>query len=582
MNNILVQLFNKKKEHIEDISVSSPAEISYTKTFLELLRENGYFSNEMLCGTQGKCGRCKIQFLDLVPELSSAEKRTLSAAEQETGFRLACMHTLFSAQIMVPVKKNFSFIIESREKTASQDDVSLVIDFGTSIVHFLVVQNKTILLEGKAINPQSIYGSDVISRLSFVEKNAENYHILYEHTMRFLMELEEKVYKECGLQIAERVFSANSVLVAFLLQENLLGFTQAPYTLTFQSAKDYSFLYKGQSVFSPCYIPPCFSAFVGADIASGLAFLFDEYAEKESFIFLDMGTNGEFVLKNKNEFLITSVPLGPALEGAGLIAGALAECGVITRFSLSPKGIVAHRLGENIGENLENNNFMAKNYLENNPIKNDVIENAEKENRAIKNKEIGNKNTTKNYTAQKNISATGYISLLAILSRLQVINTEGHFVQDANNSSPLVQNIIKKISYTEGARLELEENLYLYAQDIEEFLKVKAAINVAFSKLCKHAELTADKITSFFLAGALGEHVDIEDLLTLGFLPPVAKEKIHKIGNSSLKGAYCIATKKDIREKIENFPIYPVELRLTEDKDFLSDYITRMQLYYVP
>ena len=177
------------------------------------------------------------------------------------------------------------------------------------------------------------------------------------------------------------------------------------------------------------------------------------------------------------------------------------------------------------------------------------------------------------------MTGTGYLSLTAILLRHGVLDESGRFGQ---GNTPLATKLAAKLTtIADEPSFAIAEELYLPASDIEEILKVKAAFNLAMSALLKKAGFGPSKLAAIHIAGALGEHVSLDDLETIGFLPPGCKERTTKAGNTSLRGTELILTNTGARTFAETLPNTITALDLAADTTFGTQYLERMRFTYV-
>jgi uncharacterized 2Fe-2S/4Fe-4S cluster protein (DUF4445 family) len=275
----------------------------------------------------------------------------------------------------------------------------------------------------------------------------------------------------------------------------------------------------------PAYIPPLLGPFIGGDISAGLCWILKTRPLKYPFLFCDLGTNGELVLGLRpGRFLATSVALGPALEGVGLTLGAPAGAGVISGFTTGGEGIVPEGGSEGA-----------------------------------------------------RISGTGYLSLLASLHRLGIIDEQGAF---RSGATPLAMRIMQGHDPVRN-RLELPGGPFLLAADVEELLKVKAAFNAGTAALLDVAGVTVRGISSIVLAGSLGEHARTGDLLELGFLPGHAGPKVFKAGNTALEGAALLLEDSSARSMAEELRQQVSIIELTADAGFQDRFLRSMRFTHV-
>lgn len=288
--------------------------------------------------------------------------------------------------------------------------------------------------------------------------------------------------------------SANSTMISLLLDVPLDGLAYAPYRLPWAGGETVHV----DPALPPAYVPPLLGPFIGADISAGLAWI-TSLKPRYPYVLADLGTNGEFVLAlDAGRYLACSVPMGPAIEGVGLCCGAPAGPDVLSRAELGPGGV--RWAGQGLA----------------------------------------------------GISGTGYVSLLALMRRLAVIGKEGHFQAGA---MPLARKVGERVrEHALGRVFALEGEVFVAERDIEEFLKAKAGVNVGLRTLLERAGLAEGDVEAVYLAGALGEYAQTDDLVTLGFLPEAWRDRIHVAGNTSLAGTLLALGDEGVRGWLRALP----------------------------
>ena len=157
------------------------------------------------------------------------------------------------------------------------------------------------------------------------------------------------------------------------------------------------------------------------------------------------------------------------------------------------------------------------------------------------------------------------------------MDAEGHFTPDAA-AMPLARRLARDLTRRHGHPcLRLPYGLYLTAQDVEELLKVKAAFSLALHSLLAAASLPPAGLACLCLAGALGEHVPVEHLERLGFVPQGLGARIRAVGNASLDGAVllarCPGQREDLARRCAGAQVIP----LAEAPDFHQQYLRHMR-----
>ena len=230
----------------------------------------------------------------------------------------------------------------------------------------------------------------------------------------------------------------------------------------------------------PLYVPPLPAPFVGGDVSAGLAALLEADVPRP-FVLADLGTNGELALVTETgQLWLTSVPLGPALEGIGPECGQLAGPGVVTGFTLTPLGLAA-QFYESASPDAENAADAARHHAAQGavcPCPACQSANAGQNPEGLAAGSAAGAGVGSAGAVARGISATGYLSLLALLLRAGALRTDGQFV--ANPAMPLARKLAAGLEQPNlageppssgqprsGARLRLPHGLWLAAADVD-------------------------------------------------------------------------------------------------------------------
>jgi uncharacterized 2Fe-2S/4Fe-4S cluster protein (DUF4445 family) len=302
------------------------------ETLLNTLRDNG-FDVYSPCGGNGTCGKCNV-FI------------------RNEGLVPSCMyHVRESVEVVLPDKSEAKVLIDQHQYTVQlplmpgkSADLSgyphgVAVDIGTTTVVLYLVNLLTgVVSETRAIlNPQTKYGSDVITRIHFTTVNENGLNTLQSTLIEALnMEL-AKMMHYAGItvnEIVKIVFAGNTTMLHLLLGINPKSLALAPFKAQFLDEQ----ILRGEQLNLRCHpkaeikVLPSVSAFVGADIVAGLASIAP--ADKfKNYLFMDIGTNGELALVTEKQILCCSTAAGPAFEGARITCGMGAVEGAISAFS---------------------------------------------------------------------------------------------------------------------------------------------------------------------------------------------------------------------------------------------------------
>lgn len=490
------------------------------RTLAQAIWLSGHAAPPPLCSGLGRCGRCRVRFASPAPPPLPVEHSLLPAGELAQGWRLACRRSVESlgpdAEIFLPPPISPSPSAGS-VVPASAQPLLLAVDLGTTSLHWRAcAPDGTAAAQGQEINPQMGGGSEVMSRLALARQPGG-----LENLSRLAREALRRIVDGLAAPVDAMCVAGNTAMTAILLGREVDGLASAPYHAPV--AGDSMERLPG---LPPLYIPPQPAPFVGGDVSAGLAALEHRHAPPYPYLLADLGTNGELALVlDPENCLLTSVPLGPALEGIGLTFGDMVGPGVITRFTLTPGGLAA---------------------------------------------------MTWDGGPPARICGTGYLSLLHVLLRVGVLKADGAF--DPVPPAPLGRNVAARLENVGGeTRLPLPGELHLTAGDVEEILKVKAAFSLALEKLSAAAGLTPAALRGIYLSGALGSHVAPADLEALGFVPQGTGASLRCIGNSSLDGAQTLLLHPELRPKLARRCSSCRVLDLTEDPAFTQNYLRHMR-----
>ncbi len=490
------------------------------RTLGQSLFLGGLWPNVPLCAGLGRCGLCKVRFISEAPAPISEETKRFSASELAHGWRLSCLHPATPCELDIPEPPRSHKLRKTTQKSTAP--LSLAVDLGTTSVHWVAFNADGTAAKGEELNPQIGLGSEVMARLAFAA-TTNGTTLLRERILNLIRE----IIAFLPSPVERLAVSGNSAMTALLLGLPTNRLAAAPYALPDICGKEFDLA----PDLPKAYIAPLFAPFVGADLSAGLVALhFSDPQPKPPFLLADLGTNGEFVLQLPGETMVTSVPMGPALEGVGLSFGRTAAPGVITAFSLKPDGPSP---------------LFGAGEPESDPL---------------------------------GMTGTASLSLCALLLRNGLLEPSGQF---ANGYTPLAQKIAARFTTFRGEpAFEATKDVFLCASDVEEILKVKAAFNLALTALFAASGTSHTKLTALHLAGAIGEHVSLDDLERLGFLPTGLASRTLRAGNTSLAGTRLLLKNPQAQTWIESFD-QPRVIDLASDPNFGTLYLERMVFKHV-
>lgn len=323
------------------VTVTSKAEEKRTelfhdrnKTLLHTLREGG-ISLPSLCGGLGKCGRCLVRFCGYAPFPTQTDRAVLHPQQLRDGYRLACtvkplkdckVTTAFIEERQLDILTASSSPDMPEESEGGADQGShdrkkdrktvAVADIGTTTIAMQLLEAGSgyILDTYTCLNPQKIYGTDVISRIrAGMEGNGEILRQLVRDALvDGIRKMTENVENGGTCRLEHIFLSANTVMGHLFMGYPVEPLGKSPF-MPMNIKRD------GTNWLGvPTILVPGISAFVGGDIVSGLyACGLCQQEKRGKWLFLDLGTNAEMVMGNGNQVAATAAAAGPAFEGRG-------------------------------------------------------------------------------------------------------------------------------------------------------------------------------------------------------------------------------------------------------------------------
>lgn len=312
---------------------------------------------ELMCGGHGKCGKCKVVARGELSEISPTECEKLTEGEIAQGIRLACTtRVLGDCEVSTSLPSSSSHRIVSEANMPQIDldptfkGLGMALDIGTTtLAARLYAADGALLSEAVALNPQSLFGADVISRIeASLSGNADK---LAELIRGAIADLADELCRKADAlprQIEEIVATGNTAMLYLLTESSPLALSRAPFAADKLFGEEIDAKGLGIDILADgakIYLPPCISAFVGADTVCAL--LSSELCDSEKTrMLVDIGTNGEMALWHDGHLSVCSTAAGPAFEGVGISAGMRGESGAIDKVTIVNGDLHAHIIGE--------------------------------------------------------------------------------------------------------------------------------------------------------------------------------------------------------------------------------------------
>jgi uncharacterized 2Fe-2S/4Fe-4S cluster protein (DUF4445 family) len=406
--------------------------------------------------------------------------------------------------------------------------VGAAVDIGTTTVAVQLVRlhDARILATRTAYNGQIPCGLDVISRINYARR-PDRLEELRTRVLTTVNDLLKQVCAGTGCapdEICTAVLSGNTTMAHLLLGLPPEQIRLAPYTPTILEAPYLTAADVGLALHPEAwvYLSPAVGSYVGGDITAGLLGTDLAAGAEAPALFIDIGTNGELVVGNRDFLLTCACSAGPAFEGGGIECGMRAALGAIERVEVEAATGAARAWT------------------------------------------IGG-------VAPRGICGSGMISLLAELLRTGWLDPAGRL--DRGRASPAI------LAEGRQARYLLAEApagggraVTIGEPDIENILRAKAAIYAACALLLKQAGLGFGDLAAVFIGGGFGRFLNLDDAIGIGLLPDLPRERFRYIGNSSLLGSYMVLISQDYRRRQQELARRMTYVDLSSDPDYMDQY----------
>lgn len=449
------------------------------------------------CGGVGACGLClvRIEAGEIDPP-TIPEIRRLLPEQLLQGIRLACqiiprrdLTLMIVSPVVSPAWRSIAVDdispyvtpIAERRQMFNDKPLGVAVDLGTTHIRLSLWDLAMgVRLAGcSGLNPQSHFGSDVMTRLTAACVSRESAAEIGRLARGAIGEAIQQVAAEGEgrlLEIGRVAIVGNSAMLALLTEKNYdLLLNPAWWTSAIDCRPAETFSWCGQWGIDPhahVEVVQSLAGFIGSDLLAGvLATRLTE--ESKAALLIDFGTNSEIALWDGKTLWVTSAAGGPAFEGCGISCGMPAEPGAICR----------------VEPQLSSPGFSCE-----------VIEGGRAE----------------------GICGSGLVDMIAILLKAGRLNVAGRFARDAG---------------AEGVAIMVGRNdLMLKSRDIDAFQRAKSAIGAGIKCLMAMAGMVPADLQRVCVCGAFGRFLNVPNALAIGLLPEVAPENVELIGNSALAG----------------------------------------------
>lgn len=409
----------------------------------------------------------------------------------------------------------------------------LAIDLGTTtVVAYLVDLETGAIIDRRGThNKQAPYGDDVISRIARATESG-GLAKLQAAVIDTVNELIAKIINKHGIKAGEiRVaVAAGNTTMSHLFLGLPPGYIRLePYIPVATEFPPVKAKELGLTINPEGYVftMPCVASYLGGDIVAGV--LVTRVAQTEELtLFIDIGTNGELVLGNKDWLLACACSAGPAFEGGGITFGQRAMKGAIERVEIDPQTF------------------------------------------EVKVKTIGDYKPL-------GICGSGLIDCLGKLRRTGLIDRSGSFRED-RQTPRLRRGEEPEFVLVWGEETECGRDIVITESDLKNLVRSKGAVFAGIQSLLRALSLKPAELQSVLIAGGFGNYLNIKDAIEIGLLPDLPEERFKFVGNTSVKGAELALLSREAYAEALKIARKITYLELSAGNKFMEEFVSALFL----
>ncbi|MEY7999790.1 corrinoid activation/regeneration protein AcsV [Clostridium sp. Mt-5] len=455
---------------------------------------------------------CRLPILRKIPKLL-----------REANFKITITH--------IPRGKGKTTIINIEKGDKTKELYGVAVDIGTTSVAACLVDlyNGELIAKASSGNAQIKYGADVINRIMYSTKGnglEELNHAVIQETINPLL---NKMYMDSNInkdQVVSFIVAGNTTMSHLFLgiysnfirmEPFIPAFVKAP----FIKASELNIEVNPETFI---YLAPSVASYVGGDISSGVLSS-GMWNSEENILFIDLGTNGEIVFGNSEYLMTCACSAGPAFEGGEISCGMRASAGAIEKVRID-----------------------------------------------------GNHEPTISVIGQEQplgICGSGIIDLICEMMFTGIIDRRGKIIKDLNtNRIRFDEHGIGEYILSFKEQYDLDRDISITEVDIDNFIRAKAAIYSGITTLLNNLAMDFTAIDKIYIAGGIGNSLDIGNAVKIGMLPDIEQSKIHYIGNSSLMGCYLTLMSEDARHKLEEIANSMTYVELSVESQYMDEFVS--------
>jgi uncharacterized 2Fe-2S/4Fe-4S cluster protein (DUF4445 family) len=420
----------------------------------------------------------------------------------------------------------------------------LAVDIGTTTVagHLVDLRTGEILATEAMMNPQTTYGEDLMSRISYGMMNPDGVEKMHVAIIEALSKVIKRATRAAKLQVddvIELVLVGNTVMIALLLGVDPVELGGAPFALVTHDGLDIKArdLKIETHIGANVHILPSEAGHVGAD---NMAVVIAEmpHEQDEILLVIDIGTNAEILVGNRTHLLSASSPTGPAFEGGEITHGMRASPGAIEKVRIDPVSLTPRfRV---IGEERWSDE-----------LADEAIQAA-------------------------GICGSGIIDLVAELFVAGIIDAGGKFVRETPSPNFRPTQQVGEYVVATAAQTSTGQEIVITQQDIRAIQFAKSALYTGAKLLMERRGV--EQVDRVLLAGGFGAHIDKVRAMMMGLFPDCDLDKVYPVGNSAGDGAVLCLLNRDYRRRAREIARWIDYVETAIDPNFQARFVDALAL----
>lgn len=418
------------------------------------------------------------------------------------------------------------------EPGLAEKGYGLAVDIGTTTVAVYLCDLTTgeVVATDSMMNPQIAYGEDVMARISSCMTGKETMKRMNRAIIRGINQLAGEAAAKAFIKrpaIVDMTVVGNTCMHHIFLNLSPQYLGKAPFPSCIQGSLNIKARDLGLKIAPGAYVHilPLEAGFVGADNV-GVILAEELYHQDDMVLAIDIGTNGELVLGNRNRLISCSCATGPAFEGAQIKYGMRAAVGAIEKIRIAP------------------------------------------DTKEVRFKVIGKAgwNTDLEDVGARGICGSGVVDAIAQLFLAGVIDRTGRFNVDLDTPRLRVDKGVPEFVIAWAHETAIGQDIVICQQDVRNIQLAKGAMYAGARIMMRH--LGVEKLDKIILAGAFGSYIDKESAAIIGLFPDCAQENVSAVGNAAGDGARIALLNVDKRTEAEGVARHVEYVELALEPDF--------------